>query len=457
MSLRFRLNLLITLVFIAIFATGTVLLIHHARQAVADETRSTAELTSELLDLAFIQTNPENQVTRQFELMRQLKAFAIEHHLHVEIIHGKDVQPFDLSELVQYQSSAPAWFVKLVEPTSIVLRQPVLVAGMPYSELIIRPDPADEISEAWNEIRLLLGMFTLFFLIAIVLVFIFIGRTLKTIDQITHALDGIEQGDFQARLGDAESSEFKKITSKFNNMAEALDKSREQNRYLSQQAQKIQEEERRHLSRELHDEMGQSISAIKVLAVTIKNSSDNEQITTNATTISEISSHVYNVVRGMMKRLHPAVLDELGLLPALNDLIDSWNDHHQNLFCHFDYDLKTEKFPKDIEITIYRMVQECLTNITKHAKAKNVYIRLTQKESWSSTTTTEAEQLLELTVEDDGQGFNKSIKQGHLSGLGLHGMRERAEGLGGSFMIDSTLGTGTQIRVNLPLAQEKLN
>ena len=89
MSLRFRLNLLITLIFLAILLAGAWLVIHNARKALAEETESTAKLTLQLLELAFIQTSPENQVIHQSKLMRQIKQFGKARHLHIEIVHGE--------------------------------------------------------------------------------------------------------------------------------------------------------------------------------------------------------------------------------------------------------------------------------------------------------------------------------------------------------------------------------
>lgn len=438
MSLRFRLNLLMTLIFLAILLAGSWLVIHNARKALAEETESTANLTLQLLELAFIQTSPDNQIIHQSKLMRQIKDFGKARHLHIEIIHGKNLDPFPQPE-TEYLSDAPGWFVKMVEPTSMVLRQSILVPGMPSSELVIRPDPADEITEAWEEARSLLGVLLTFFLIANILMTIIIGRLLRPVNAIIKGLDDIEQGDYKSRLQSVKLPELDLITQKFNHMASVLELSREQNRHLTQQNLAIQEEERRHLARELHDEMGQSISAIKAVAASISKRSNDEKIKSSIATITEISSRIYNVVRGMMRRLHPVILDELGLVPALNDVIDDWNTHHENTFCHFVLiENNLNKLSREVSITVYRLVQECLNNVAKHANAEDVYIHLSSNN----------ENVLELTIKDNGQGFD--INQ-RTTGLGLPGMRERVEALNGFYEINSTPGNGVSIRVRLPL------
>ncbi len=441
MSLRFRLNLLITLIFLAILLAGAALVIHNARKALAEETESTAKLTLQLLELAFIQTSPEKEFIHQSKLMHEIRQFGKARHLHIEVVHGEGLQPFSSSD-IEYKSDAPDWFVKMVEPTSMVLRRSVLVPGMPSSELVIRPDPADEITEAWEEARSLLGLLLTFFAIANILLFVSIGRLLKPVNSIIKGLDDIEQGDYKSRLQTVQLPELDKITQKFNHMAGVLEESREQNRHLTKQTLAIQEEERRHLARELHDEIGQSISAIKAVAVSIGQRSNDEKTKSSVNKITEISSQVYNVVRGMMRRLHPVILDELGLLPALNDVIDDWNTHHENTFCHFEPDGKSmNNLSREVSITIYRLIQECLNNVAKHANAEDVFISLNNKGD-----------KLELSIKDNGQGFD--LKQRTL-GLGLPGMRERVEALNGQYEINSEPGKGVHIQVTLPLQMEK--
>lgn len=440
MNLQFRLNLLIMLLFISILLAGAVLVIHNTRNALAEETESTAQLTLQLLELAFIQTSPDDQVMHQSELMQRIKEFGKVRHLHVEILHGKGLKPFPAENTSDQKPNAPDWFVTMVAPSSIVLRQSILVPGMPTSELVIRPDPADEITEAWEEARSLIGLLFIFFLIAMVLLYIIISRSLKPISAIIQGLDDIEQGDYQSRLQSVQLPELDKITQKFNAMAGVLEQSREQNRYLTQQTLAIQEEERRHLARELHDEMGQSISAIKAVASSINQRTQDEKIRTNINTITDISSRIYGVVRGMMRRLHPVILDELGLVPALNDVIDDWNTHHENTFCHFEVEgelAHLDSLSKEVSITIFRLVQECLNNVAKHANAEDVYINLAKSGD-----------KLSLSIIDNGQGFDLKQKT---TGLGLLGMRERVEALKGRYESSSEPGKGVSIEVRLNL------
>lgn len=443
MSLRLRLNLLINLVFIAILLIGTALVIHNARKALAEETESTAKLTLQLLELAFINTSSENLAIRQSMLMAEIKRFGKARHLHIEIVHGKGVEPYATSvPMTQHKPVAPSWFVKLVEPTSRILRRSIQIPGMPSSELVIRPDPADEITEAWNEAFSFISLLLFFFVIANILLYVIIGRSLKPINSILKGLDDIEQGDYKSRLTHVNLPELDRIVQKFNHMAGVLEESREQNRYLTQKSKAIQEEERRHLARELHDEMGQSISAIKALAVSISQRNIDEKTSSNAITIADISSRIYSVARSMMRKLHPVVLEELGLVPALNDTIDDWNTSHENTFCHFDVQGEFDDLSREVSITVYRLVQECLTNVAKHASATDVYVELGRS----------IPDQLNLKIRDNGQGFDHTTQS---RGLGLLGMRERVEALKGQFTLEARPDHGVNIQVSLPLKTDK--
>ncbi|MDZ7736933.1 MAG: histidine kinase [Gammaproteobacteria bacterium] len=199
---------------------------------------------------------------------------------------------------------APAWFIDLIGPAPMEFRRILPSQDMPETEIIIRADATDEIAEVWSEARVVLGLLVLAVVITNLLVYFTIGRGLSPIDTILKALDGIEQGDYRLRLPHFRLPEFSRISEKFNHMAEVLQSSREENRELTQRSLAIQERERRNLAHELHDELGQSISAIKAVAVSISQQdvTDRDQISNSADTIVDISNNMYGVARQMMRR-----------------------------------------------------------------------------------------------------------------------------------------------------------
>jgi signal transduction histidine kinase len=219
-------------------------------------------------------------------------------------------------------------------------------------------------------------------------------------------------------------------------LADAL----QENRRLSQRSIQVQEEERRHLARELHDELGQSLNAIKVDAVNIRDRSQPEtDVRQSAQAIIDVSSQVYEVVRGLMQRLRPVALDELGLRSAVQYSVDQWQRRHPGVQCIFDVDGDIDNLGEELNITLYRLVQECLTNVAKHASATRVSVEIQR---------TGAE--LGVTFRDDGRGFDPGQRN---RGLGLVGLRERVEALGGKFTLESVPGHGASIGAQILLRE----
>ena len=156
---------------------------------------------------------------------------------------------------------------------------------------------------------------------------------------------------------------------------------------------------------------------------------------TSSGAILEVSSRIYEVVHSMMQRLRPGILDDLGLVEALQEEISAWQERNPNTKCTFNTSGDVADLGERINITIYRIVQECLTNVAKYAKAAQVTINLSANSGG-----------LVLSVGDDGRGMDLSVPG---SGLGLIGMRERAEALGGTFSITSEPGKGSLITIRV--------
>ena len=213
-----------------------------------------------------------------------------------------------------------------------------------------------------------------------------------------------------------------------------------ENRMLSQKYLLVQEEERRNLARELHDELGQCLNAIKLDAVSIRDMARDGQpeIRVSANAIVDISNHVYEVVRSIMQRLRPAALDALGLRDAVVDLVAQWKRRNPGVACTFETEGDLAGLGELLNITVYRLVQECLTNITKHASATKVRVALAR----------EGDEAVRVFISDDGRGMDLNAKR---VGLGLVGLRERVEALRGRLELVSEAGCGMQVSAQLPV------
>lgn len=206
-----------------------------------------------------------------------------------------------------------------------------------------------------------------------------------------------------------------------------------------------QEEERRRISRELHDHMGQYLSAIILRLKTLQPlAAGQESARLNLRSLEELTGQLVDEVHHLAWELRPAALDDLGLLTALQNYTEKWAERSGIAVDFHSGGLKRERLGHEIETTVYRIVQEALTNVLKHAEARRVSVIIERRR----------EHVL-VIVEDDGKGFDlesAAHSWGAGRGLGLLGMQERVALVGGSLNIESAPGGGTTVRIRIPVS-----
>lgn len=216
------------------------------------------------------------------------------------------------------------------------------------------------------------------------------------------------------------------------------------NRQLTQENLRIQELERKHLARELHDELGQYLNAIKLDAVSIIDAGAADAAATGraARAIIAAVDHVHRAVSDMIARLRPVGLDELGLSAAIEHCIDEWRQRLPGT--RFDLSVRgnLEGLGESLDLTLYRLIQEGLTNVYKHANARRVQIVLERLSAPADPAGA-----LHVSVADDGCGMDPGARGRR---FGLSGMRERVEMAGGRFVLSTVQGAGLRFEAHLP-------
>ena len=214
----------------------------------------------------------------------------------------------------------------------------------------------------------------------------------------------------------------------------------EENRRLSRSHVEMQEGERKSLARELHDELGQHLNAIKIDAVAIRDGGDHlaPEVMRAAGSIIGIVDHVHGVIRDIMRRLRPPGLDELGLQAAIEHCADGWRARFPQIEVSISFEGDFDTLGEALNITLYRLAQEGFTNVTRHALAQHVVLRLSRDGA-----------MVTLSLQDDGVGARLSRGS---AGLGLVGMRERVESLSGEMTITTAPGEGFGIVARFPSA-----
>jgi PAS domain S-box-containing protein len=227
----------------------------------------------------------------------------------------------------------------------------------------------------------------------------------------------------------------------------------EHNRRLTQLIQARLEEERRNIARELHDELGQCVTAIKTIGTAISNRDDetSEETRNNAGTIVSVASHIYDVVHGIIRQLRPSALDHLGLSDALRQAVSEFESRHPELKADLELGAGIEGLGEQINITVYRIVQECLTNVARHAGATRAKISV----SLEKGTGTGVGDALRVQVRDNGKGLEQRATS-ETTRFGLMGMRERVQAFGGHFEISGSAGEGVLVDATIPIKQVEI-
>jgi signal transduction histidine kinase len=270
----------------------------------------------------------------------------------------------------------------------------------------------------------------------------------RPILSLVHATQTVAKGDFSPRVKRWANDEIGDLADAFNKMTEELahtDELRRERESLRRQLlEKVittQEDERRRIARELHDSTSQNLTSLIVGLRMMETNCAQCAAQSKATDMREVASKTLDEVHDLSMHLRPRVLDDLGLAAALERLGSEWQARYK---IPVDIAIQlSERLPGDVETAIYRIVQETLTNIARHAQAHSASILVERRND-----------VVRAIVEDDGVGFDANTNQGEHH-LGLLGMRERAELLNGTLTIESVAERGTSIFIEIPLQSEK--
>jgi hypothetical protein len=564
MSLKLKVNLFFATLLLISLLASTGVLITNAKQSVESEVQSTMNAAARLITVTLSGNSLNRELGVNAQIHEMVKALSQIRSLHI-LMFDRQGLLFEGEPELNIKQKPPEWFVKVLFPKI----QP-LTKRFGNGHLVIYAAPIQEISERWLDIRDLILLGVVSFILAMIFLYWAVDRLMRPLDGLMAALSGFERGDLHLRLPRFSLMEMDRIGQTFNRMGQALELSTEENRrlavlvkqsgdailsldhasnitfcnpaaerlfrqsidlligdslvnlglgkqkqriseivtqceavenletdlqtdqgdisllfssvplldssqktiglictlrditelkkieaaenqlretrLLAQHMAEVQESERRHLARELHDELGQCLTAIKTDAVLIRNRTQesDKKLFTSAQAIIDIASHIYDVVHNMITRLRPSPLDDLGLVPTLEESISSWRQRQPDIDFSLSVNGNLANLSESLNMTVFRVVQEAITNAVRHADAKRIYITVANQQE-----ITGADELM-IVIQDDGKGMEVQDFHSDVD-FGLLGMRERAQSLGGEFTLTSSLGEGVTIKVTLPL------
>lgn len=340
----------------------------------------------------------------------------------------------------------PQWFAATYlgllgahEPVSQFLSIREKSAGL----VVTAADPDAALRRAWREISTVVEVAVMMAAGIALLAALMIGHALLPARAIIEALRGLEQGQLSLRLGKFRSTEFNHIASAVNRLAAALRQTTSERLALTVRLFQVQEEERRAIARDLHDEFGQALAATSALAAVIENNAmpDRPDIVRDARAIAKTQGQMMETLRSTLVRLRSQSIEEVGLEASLRQLINDFNAQTNNATVfRLHMAGRLAELHERVAIDVYRIVQECLTNASKHGRPSEVNVRLER--------CADDNPHLALTIEDDGGGDISRIQTS--VGHGILGIRERLAALGGALSI-SNASRGIRIFATVPV------
>lgn len=354
------------------------------------------------------------------------------------------------NEGVDEAASYPTWFGEIYGRffrPDLEIRRTVHFNAMTYGTILVSLNVHMETTRAWNNLRAVIDVLVATIVALCVLMFAMLHRLLRPARQIVTGLEKMREGQLDLRLPDFDIAEWRRTSEAINALAESQQRTLDENRQLALKLLNVQEEEHRFIARELHDEFGQCLAGINAVTTSITQSARQHypEAVEELNTISRITEHMMAALRNLLTRLRPAEVDDLGMTQSLKQLVRSWNQRSGN---QTDYQLQIEgeieHLPDPLPVNLYRIVQECLTNIAKHARARQACITLSRPER----------SRLSLCIADDGIAEEIDTLR-ETGGMGLLGIHERVSALGGTLDFETQAGGGLIVRITLPVDMEK--
>lgn len=446
MSLRLKINLIFSALTLLVFSILITVEMISTRNSVREEMEASGRIATQLL--GGISTFYAS------EDLPQLVSFLRE----TGRVRANDIQLFDESGRLLYQSppsayklgrDAPRWYAALVSPPDF--RRIVELKG---SRLVLTTNPTRAVLDGWDNLSDILMAQAILFVLADLLIFWLVGRWLAPLEKIERGLREIEQGSHHVRLPALAGKEAGQMGRAFNRMAQAVEDniqvrqaSAEAEARLVTQREFTQllheriEEERAALARELHDELGQSLTAIRSIAKSLLQRPEvaGGPIERSAQMLFETAGMTSDAMHRMIPRLRPIQLEGMGLVDAVRDLLTATQQSNENLKIELQVQDGVPVLDDKLELSAYRIVQEAVTNIVRHARASHAQISIRCEDG-----------KLIIRIADNGKGAALLKRNGH---YGVRGMQERAASLGGTVIFQPAKEGGLEVIVTLPIIE----
>jgi two-component system sensor histidine kinase UhpB len=450
-DLPFRWQILVTISMVALLASvlSGLFAVFDARTRADIETRANIELWANHI-AAQVQSLARPTELQEFADTLD-KEMASVRHVSVEIRDADSavLVPAEHHGAGPEAAEAPAWFVNLVQPDIESRRIDISPHGQFIGSVVINGVPDDEIAEAWDLLKLLALLWLGAIAVMMVGLYFILGLVLDPLARLGGGMRELEIGHFAFRLDIPRVRELEPIAAAFNELAAALGEANAENSRLYRQLIAVQEEERREISRDLHDEFGPCLFGIMAGTTALAHhaktlpAAQAAPILACVDEIVQVSNHLKSLNRGLLNRLRPIALGRRTITELISELIATFERRHTGIRFDLIVGAVPSTFGEGIDLTIYRCIQEGVTNAIRHGGAHSIIIEV----SIIDPSTAPA---AEVHVTDDGRGIDPAVSFGY----GLSSMRERVQELEGVLKIGRAETRGTVLTVKIPLSDD---
>lgn len=449
MSISARINALIVVLFSVALVSFVVAMVISAGPRIRAENDSTMRLAKEFVETTIDSlqgtADPESHLKILLDGLEDLR------HVRISRAGNGSTQP---PEGKAPTGGVAGWLAQRADPAPS-LEIPIVVNGKSFGALAVTPRGDHEAAEIWDSILTFTAVGIGVGTATLVFISMMITHLLRPIRSVGDALMVLEAGRYDVVVPEKGPPEISDICRKLNHFAATLERTISENRRLAERIICVQDEERKELARELHDELGPYLFAIRAAATVIdteikRGGTDREKLSEASTTLFAALDTIQRVNRRVLLKLRPLGLDEFGIEAKLNSLVALLRQSHTNVAINLTVADDLPKCDETTNLTIYRLVQEGLTNAFKHSQAKaiDVIVEPVEMVLLPPAMRDSPRPVVRVTVADDGQGLPINLKRGY----GIAGMSERVWATGGELKLSNRMAGGTSLEAWIPLA-----
>ncbi|MDA9094023.1 histidine kinase [Nitrosomonadales bacterium] len=425
MSLKSQLLIYINSLLLIATLIGLMTIMMVTQKNVREEVLSTMSLAEFAIEQG-VKKNPDFYLFQRNNNELGISELSGIRHLKIQFFDLNDALLEETLNTPDEIKPPPTWFINIIESLSDKIffsKINIEQRGELTGYILIKPEPIYEYSEIWQQIKVGLWIIGSFLVLINFVVLLLFSHMIKPINKIIEGFEKLEAGNFKSKIRKSNILELDIIGKKFNSMIDNLRKSNNKIHKLSQNLIDVQEQEKSELARDLHDELGQSLTALQAEAASISKTTKKKSRDEAIFNVIKLSKNMMLSTREIIKKLNLGLIEDLGFESALIELFENWKRRFKGVTFEYSIDKKAiKKITKKRAAHLYRIFQEALTNIAKHSSPKKIQISIKYTDNIDRT---------KILISNDGFSNDTSNQDG----LGLIGIAERVDQIKGTLEI----------------------